>query len=284
MSLLQETKFIMKKYNILANKKLGQNFLIDEYVVNEIVNIANVSKNDLIIEIGPGIGTLTKSLLEKAGKVISIEIDKKMLNILNDRFLLYKNFELINQDILQINLNELITKNINSKITNCKIVANLPYYITTPIIVKLLEEKLDVQNITIMVQKEVAERLTAIPGEKNTSSISHMIYYFADSEIALEVPKTCFIPSPNVDSAIINLNFLNEPRVKINNEKEFFKLIQTAFSQRRKTLVNSLLNNNIFSSREEAENAISSINLDVKVRPENLSIYDFANLYNKIHN
>ena len=284
MSLLQETKFIMKKYNILANKKLGQNFLIDEYVVNEIVNIANVSKNDLIIEIGPGIGTLTKSLLEKAGKVISIEIDKKMLNILNDRFLLYKNFELINQDILQINLNELITKNINSKITNCKIVANLPYYITTPIIVKLLEEKLDVQNITIMVQKEVAERLTAIPGEKNTSSISHMIYYFADSEIALEVPKTCFIPSPNVDSAIINLNFLNEPRVKINNEKEFFKLIQTAFSQKRKTLVNSLLNNNIFSSREEAENAISSINLDVKVRPENLSIYDFANLYNKIHN
>ena len=199
-------------------------------------------------------------------------------------FLLYKNFELINQDILQINLNELITKNINSKITNCKIVANLPYYITTPIIVKLLEEKLDVQNITIMVQKEVAERLTAIPGEKNTSSISHMIYYFADSEIALEVPKTCFIPSPNVDSAIINLNFLNEPRVKINNEKEFFKLIQTAFSQRRKTLANSLLNNNIFSSRKEAENAISSINLDVKVRPENLSIYDFANLYNKIHN
>ena len=283
MNLLQETKFIMKKYNITASKKLGQNFLIDEYVVDEIGNIANISKNDLIIEIGPGIGTLTKSLLENAGKVISIEIDKKMLSILNDRFLLYKNFELINQDILQVNLNELIKKNINSEITNCKIVANLPYYITTPIIIKLLNEKLPIQSITVMIQKEVAERLTAVPGEKESSSISHMIYYYADSKISLNVSKNCFLPVPEVDSAVITLNFLNEPRVKINNEKEFFKLIQTAFSQKRKTLVNSLLNNNIFSSREEAENAIISIGLDIKVRPENLSIYDFANLYKKIH-
>ena len=283
MDLLQETKFIMKKYGIIANKKLGQNFLIDEYVVNEITNIADISKNDLIIEIGPGIGTLTKTLLEKAGKVISIEIDKKVLKILNERFFLYKNFELINQDILQVNLNNLIKENTNSEITNCKIVANLPYYITTPILIKLLSEKLSVKSITIMVQKEVAERLTVIPGEKNSSSISYMVYYYADSKIALEVPKNCFIPSPNVDSAIIKLDFLNEPRVKINNEKEFLKLIQTAFSQKRKTLINSLLNNNIFLSREEAENIITSIGLDVKTRPENLSIYDFANLYKKIY-
>ena len=283
MNLLQETKFIMKKYGIIANKKLGQNFLIDEYVVNEITNIADISKNDLIIEIGPGIGTLTKTLLEKAGKVISIEIDKKVLKILNERFFLYKNFELINQDILQVNLNNLIKENTNSEITNCKIVANLPYYITTPILIKLLSEKLSVKSITIMVQKEVAERLTVIPGEKNSSSISYMVYYYADSKIALEVPKNCFIPSPNVDSAIIKLDFLNEPRVKIDNEKEFLKLIQTAFSQKRKTLINSLLNNNIFLSREEAENIITSIGLDVKTRPENLSIYDFANLYKKIY-
>ena len=283
MNLLQETKFIMKKYGIIANKKLGQNFLIDEYVVNEITNIADVSKNDLIIEIGPGIGTLTKTLLEKAGKVISIEIDKKVLKILNERFFLYKNFELINQDILQVNLNNLIKENTNSEITNCKIVANLPYYITTPILIKLLSEKLSVKSITLMVQKEVAERLTVIPGEKNSSSISYMVYYYADSKIALEVPKNCFIPSPNVDSAIIKLDFLNEPRVKIDNEKEFLKLIQTAFSQKRKTLINSLLNNNIFLSREEAENIITSIGLDVKTRPENLSIYDFANLYKKIY-
>ena len=283
MDLLQETKFIMKKYGIIANKKLGQNFLIDEYVVNEITNIADISKNDLIIEIGPGIGTLTKTLLEKAGKVISIEIDKKVLKILNERFFLYKNFELINQDILQVNLNNLIKENTNSEITNCKIVANLPYYITTPILIKLLSEKLSVKSITIMVQKEVAERLTVIPGEKNSSSISYMVYYYADSKIALEVPKNCFIPSPNVDSAIIKLDFLNEPRVKIDNEKEFLKLIQTAFSQKRKTLINSLLNNNIFLSREEAENIITSIGLDVKTRPENLSIYDFANLYKKIY-
>ena len=283
MNLLQETKFIMKKYGIIANKKLGQNFLIDEYVVNEITNIADVSKNDLIIEIGPGIGTLTKTLLEKAGKVISIEIDKKVLKILNERFFLYKNFELINQDILQVNLNNLIKENTNSEITNCKIVANLPYYITTPILIKLLSEKLSVKSITIMVQKEVAERLTVIPGEKNSSSISYMVYYYADSKIALEVPKNCFIPSPNVDSAIIKLDFLNEPRVKIDNEKNFLKLIQTAFSQKRKTLINSLLNNNIFLSREEAENTITSIGLDIKTRPENLSIYDFANLYKKIY-
>ena len=283
MNLLQETKFIMKKYGITANKKLGQNFLINEYVVNEISTIANISKNDLIIEIGPGIGTLTKSLLENAGKVISIEIDKKMLNILNERFFLYKNFELINQDILQINLNKLIEENINSEITTCKIVANLPYYITTPIIIKLLDDKLPIKSITVMVQKEVAKRLTATPGKKEASSISHIIYFYSDSQISLEVPKNCFIPIPDVDSAVITLNFLNEPRIKIDNEKEFFKLIQTAFSQKRKTLVNSLLNNNIFSSREEAENAIISIGLDIKVRPENLSIYDFANLYKKIH-
>lgn len=163
LNLFQETNFILKKYGLSANKKLGQNFLIDEFVVEDICDIANISKNDLIIEIGPGIGTLSATLLEKAGKLISIEIDEKMIRVLKDRFKFYKNFELINQDVLEIDLQKLIHDNLNEEITTCKVVANLPYYITTPIIVKLLESNLPLESITVMVQKEVAERLCAIP-------------------------------------------------------------------------------------------------------------------------
>ena len=162
MNLFEETKFIMKKYNISANKKLGQNFLVDDYAVSEIVNQSEISSSDLVIEIGPGLGTLTASLLEKAGKVIAVELDTKVLDILKDRFSLYKNFELIHNDILKVDLKTLIKENLNSEITNCKIVANLPYYITTPIIMKLLEDDLPLDSITVMVQKEVADRLTAI--------------------------------------------------------------------------------------------------------------------------
>ena len=162
MNLFEETKFIMKKYNISANKKLGQNFLVDDNTVSEIVNQSEISSSDLVIEIGPGLGTLTASLLEKAGKVIAVELDTKVLDILKDRFSLYKNFELIHNDILKVDLKTLIKENLNSEITNCKIVANLPYYITTPIIMKLLEDDLPLDSITVMVQKEVADRLTAI--------------------------------------------------------------------------------------------------------------------------
>ncbi len=278
-NLYNETLFIMKKYGITANKRLGQNFLIDEFVIEEICDTAEVSSSDLIIEIGPGIGSLTAVLVEKAGKVISIEIDSKMLKILNDRFKFYNNFELINEDILKVDLNKLINANLNEKITKCKIVANLPYYITTPIIIKLLEEKLNVETITVMVQKEVAERLTAIPGSKNAGAISHLVYYYADSKLAINVYRDSFIPAPDVDSAVINIKFLKEPRIKIDDEKLFFNIIKAAFSQKRKTLVNGLVNNKIFDSKESAEKALTSIGLDTKIRGEKLTLEDFKKIY-----
>ena len=175
MSVVQETKFIMNKYNIKADKSLGQNFLIDDEAVAGIVDAANISKNDLVIEIGPGLGTLTKELLEKAGKVICIELDKRMIEILQDRFSMYENFKVINDDVLKVNLHELIEK---EKIINTKIVANLPYYITTPIIMKLLEERLDIETITVMIQKEVADRLVTEPGMGDTGAITYAINYF----------------------------------------------------------------------------------------------------------
>ena len=206
-SILEETKFIMKKYNIRANKNLGQNFLINEDVVNKIVDCSQIKKEDLVIEIGPGRGTLTKCVLEKAGKVICIELDTKMLQILEDRFSLYDNFELINNDVLKVDLKSIIkTEKESKKINNVKIVANLPYYITTPIIMKLLEEKLELESITVMIQKEVADRLIAIPGQKDTGAITYSVYYYASSEGILELPNSYFIPESEVTSKVIKLN------------------------------------------------------------------------------
>lgn len=282
MNLIQETKFIMSKYGIQANKSLGQNFLVDENALNQIVSSSGISEEDLVIEIGPGLGTLTSMLLEKAGKVIAIELDKKVLTILNDRFMLYKNFELINNDVLKVDLKQLISKNLNEKIKNCKVVANLPYYITTPIIMKLLQEKLELDSITVMVQKEVADRLVAIPGDKEAGSITYSIYYFADSKIIVDVPRTSFIPAPEVDSSVINLKLLKEPRVKVQDEELFFNIIKSAFLQKRKTLVNGLVNNKIISSKDEAESLLESIGIDTKIRGEKLSLEDYAKLAEKL--
>lgn len=275
MNLEQETKYIMNKYNITANKGYGQNFLIDEFTIQEIVNKAEVSKEDLIIEIGPGLGSLTSLLLEHAGKVICIELDKKMINLLNDRFSLYDNFELINQDILKVNLHELIKQNSNFK--SVKVVANLPYYITTPIIMKLLEDKLNLKSITVMVQKEVALRLAEKPGGKETGSITYSINYYTNPEIILDVSKEYFLPSPKVDSAILKLNVLDKPRIKVQDEKFFFKIIKTSFLQKRKTLINSLANNSI-ASKETLEKILNSLNIDTRIRAEELSLEDFANI------
>jgi 16S rRNA (adenine1518-N6/adenine1519-N6)-dimethyltransferase len=194
--------------------------------------------------------------------------------------MLYKNFELINNDVLKVDLKELIEQNLTNTITTCKVVANLPYYITTPIIMKLLESNLNLKSITVMVQKEVAERLTAIPGDKDAGAITYSINYFADANIVLNVPRDCFIPSPDVDSAVIKLDLLNEPRVQVKNEEKFFEIIKAAFSQKRKTLVNGLVNNNIISSKEEAEKLLSSLNLDTRIRGEKLSLEDFAKIAN----
>ena len=279
MDLIKETKYLMNKYHIYANKSFGQNFLVDEDTCLNIVESAKVSKEDLIIEIGPGLGTLTSFLLEKAGKVICIELDKKMLDILNDRFSMYDNFELINDDCLKVDINSLISS--NSQFKTAKVVANLPYYITTPIIMKLLESNLKLESITVMVQKEVAERLTEKPGGPNTGAITYSIDYYTDSEIVLNVPKESFMPSPKVDSAVINLKIAKSPKVEVKDAEFLFKVIKTAFLQKRKTLVNSLSNNNI-SSRENIEVILNSLNIDTKIRAEKLSLQDFANITNML--
>ena len=282
-TLIEETKFIMKKYNIRANKSLGQNFLISEQVVNEIVESSKIDKEDLVIEIGPGLGTLTKYLLEKAGKVIGIELDKKMVEILQDRFKLYNNFELYQQDVLKIDLKHLIKKEKeNTNIKKVKIVANLPYYITTPIIMKLLEEKLDLESITVMIQKEVADRLIAIPGEKETGAITYAVYYYAIAEAILEVPKESFIPEPEVTSKVIKLNIRKEPPIEVQDKELMFKIIKSAFMQRRKTLINALNNAKIFQNKEEGNQILKSLKLDESVRAEKLTLENFADITNRI--
>lgn len=279
--LYKETQFILNKYKISANKKLGQNFLINEEVVQNIINSSNITENDLVIEIGPGLGTLTKEILNKAGKLICVELDTKMIKILNDRFSLYNNFELLNQDILKTDLKTIIhNEKKNNNLKTAKIIANLPYYITTPIIMKLLEEKLDLESITVMVQKEVAERLIAVPGpkEKNTGAISYTVLYYASSQKIMEVDKESFIPAPEVQSEVIKLDIRKDPIVKVKKPEYMFKIIKFAFMQRRKTILNSLTNANIFKNKEEGIKILEEIGLSENVRAENLSIEDFAKI------
>ncbi len=282
-NILEETRFIMKKYNIKANKSLGQNFLINGSVIETIVESSNLKKEDLVIEIGPGLGTLTKYLLEKAGKVICIELDKKMIRILEDRFNLYNNFELLNQDVLKVDLKKLIkSEKEKYNFKNVKIVANLPYYITTPIIMKLLEEKLDLNNITVMIQKEVADRLIATPGDKETGAITYSVYYYATSEGILEVPNDSFIPEPEVTSKVIKLNIRKNPPVEVKSPKVMFKIIKSAFMQRRKTLLNALVNTKVFLNKEEGLEILKELELAEDIRAEKLKIEDFAKITNKI--
>ncbi len=278
-NIFEETKNIMKAYNIKANKSLGQNFLINSEVVEKIIESSELSTDDLVIEIGPGLGTLTKYLLEKAGKVICIELDSRMVKILNNRFANKENFEIINDDVLKVDLNKIIKENKSTvKIKNVKIVANLPYYITTPIIMRLLEEHLDIKSITVMIQKEVAERLIEIPGGKNTGAITHTVYYYCESEKIMEVPNSSFIPEPEVTSEVIKMNLRQTPAVKIENPKVMFMIIKSAFMQRRKTLLNALTNAQVFISKQEGIKILKKLNLDENVRAENLSIQDFANI------
>ena len=275
-NLVEETRNIMKKYGIRANKDLGQNFLINNEVVENIVNSSEISQDDMVIEIGPGLGTLTKYLLEKAGKVLCIELDRKMIEILEDRFEKYSNFEIINDDVLKVDLNKIIKENKeNEKIKNVKIVANLPYYITTPIIMKLLEEKLDIESITVMIQKEVADRLIEIPSGKNTGAITYSVYYYASSEGILEVPNSSFIPEPEVTSKVIKLNIRKEPIVKPKDTEKMFKIIKYAFTQKRKTLLNSLTNNKVFDSKQQGIEVLKSLNINENARPEELTIEQF---------
>ncbi len=278
-TILEETNFLMRKYHLKASKSLGQNFLIDENVINAIVNCSDISKEDFIIEIGPGLGTLTKYLLEKAGKVTAIELDGKMINLLKDRFSLYSHFELWQEDVLKVNFKDLIKKEKEKgSIKNVKIIANLPYYITTPIMMKLLEEELDIKSITVMIQKEVANRLIAIPGQKESGAITYSVYYYATSEDILEVPKEAFLPKPEVTSKVIKLNIRKQPPVDISNKETLFNIIKCAFMQRRKTLLNALVNAKVFKNKEEGIKILQSLHMDIQVRPEKLTLEDYATI------
>ena len=282
-NLEEKTRFIMKKYGISANKSLGQNFLINQEVVDNIVDASEITKEDLVIEIGPGLGTLTESLLENAGKVIAIELDERMLKILNDRFFMYENFEVINQDVLKVDLKELIKKEkTEHNLKNAKIVANLPYYITTPIIMKLLEEELDISSITVMIQKEVAERLIATPGDKLSGAITYSVYYYASSEKIMLVENNSFIPEPEVQSEVIKLNIRKEPVIELKDKELFFKIIKISFMQRRKTLINSLVNGGIIKDKNLAKDIFEKLDFDLNTRGENLSIEDFSRLCEEI--
>ena len=278
-SIFEETKFLMKKYHISANKNLGQNFLIDDEVVDTIVASADISENDFVIEIGPGLGTLTAKLLEKAGKVMAIELDEKMVSILQDRFYLYPNFEILHEDVLKVNLEKIIQQKREEKNYNVKIVANLPYYITTPIIMKLLEDHLQVESITVMVQKEVADRLTATPGGKNVGAISYTVSYYCETQDILLVPNTSFVPAPEVNSEVIRLKIRKSSPVNLQNEELFFKIIKASFMQRRKTLLNGLTNSGI-ASKEFIKKILEELGFSENVRGESLTLEQFAEISN----
>ena len=285
-NILNETKFLMKKYKISANKSLGQNFLINDEAVDDIVSSSKICSDDLVIEIGPGLGTLTKELLEKAAKVIAIELDTRMIKILNDRFSLYNNFEIINEDVLKVDLEKLISdqKNNLPQIKNIKIVANLPYYITTPIIMKLLEDRLSIDTITVMIQKEVADRIVSVPGSKLSGAITYTVNYYAEPESIRLVGRECFIPQPNVDSEVIKLNVRKEPVIKVKNQDLFFNIIKCSFMQRRKTLINALVNGNIIENKETAKKILNELKLNENIRGEVLSIEEFGRLSDYIEN
>ncbi|NLK22050.1 MAG: 16S rRNA (adenine(1518)-N(6)/adenine(1519)-N(6))-dimethyltransferase RsmA [Epulopiscium sp.] len=272
-----KTKEILNKYPFIFRKKYGQNFLIDTHVLNKIINGARITDEDCILEIGPGIGSLTQVLSQYAKKVIAIEIDNQLIPILGETLGECKNIEIIHNDILKVDIKKLVEdKNGNKPI---KVVANLPYYITTPIIMGLLENNLPVSSITVMVQKEVAKRLIASPNNKDYGAITLTTAYYAKSSIIAKVPRNSFIPRPNVDSAVIHLEVLEKPSVEAIDERLFFRIIKASFSQRRKTLINSLINNNITTlSKEEMGGIFKGLGFDEKIRGEMLSIHDFAKL------
>ena len=275
MNSYQETMYLLKKYHLTANKKLGQNFLIDDEAIAGIVTAAQITKEDLVIEIGPGLGTLTQYLLEKAKKVLAIELDTRMISVLQDRFQLYSNFTLIEQDVLQVNLQKVIEQEHCSSV---KIVANLPYYITTPIVMKLLEEKLPVTSITIMVQKEVAQRLTAKTGTRLAGSITYAVDYYSEAKTVLTVPSKSFIPEPKVDSQVIQLEIRKSPCVKVKDEKLFFEIMQLAFMQRRKTFLNAVSQK---MEKQAMQKILQNLHIPENIRGENLTIEQFAEIANQ---
>ena len=273
------TKEIINKYSFAFQKKFGQNFLIDSNVLESIIRGAEITKDDFVLEIGPGIGTMTQYLCEAARQVVAVEIDKMLIPILEDTLSEYDNVEVINQDVLKVDIKSLAEEKNNGK--PIKVVAKLPYYITTPIIMGLFESGVPIDSITIMVQKEVADRMQTGPGSKDYGALSLAVQYYATAKVILNVSATCFMPRPNVDSAVIKLTRHKEPTVNVADEKLMFKIIRASFNQRRKTLVNGLKNSPELSfSKEQIVKAIEKIGKPETIRGEALTLEEFAELAN----
>lgn len=273
---------ILNKYKFVFQKKLGQNFLIDTHVLDKIVRAAEITKDDFVLEIGPGIGTLTQYLCEHAREVVAVEIDKMLIPVLSETLSGYSNVTVLNSDILKTDINKLVQeKNAGKPI---KVVANLPYYITTPIIMNLFEQHIPLDNITVMVQREVADRMEALPGTKNYGALTLAVRYYAEPYIAAFVPPNCFMPRPNVGSAVIKLTLHKEPQVKVKDEALMFGLIRASFNQRRKTLVNGLYNSEELDfTKDEILCALNEIGLSDNIRGEKLSLEQFADLANSLY-
>ena len=275
----QNTIEILQKYHFNFQKKFGQNFLIDTHVLEKIISAAGITKDDMVLEIGPGIGTMTQYLAEAAGKVAAVEIDKNLIPILEDTLSEYDNVMVINDDVLKVDIRGLVEKENGGR--PVKVVANLPYYITTPIIMGLFENQVPVDSITIMVQKEVADRMQVGPGTKDYGALSLAVQYYAKPKIVANVPPNCFMPRPKVGSAVIRLERYEKPPVEVKNEKLMFRIIRASFNQRRKTLVNGLKNSQeIPFSKEQIEQALGMCGLSLSVRGEALTLAQFAQLAN----
>ncbi len=275
----QNTIEVLQKYHFNFQKKYGQNFLIDTGVLDRIIAAAGITKEDCVLEIGPGIGTMTQYLAEAAREVVAVEIDKALIPILKDTLSVYDNVTILNEDILKVDINGIVQERNGGR--PIKVVANLPYYITTPIIMGLFEQHVPLKSITIMVQKEVADRMQVGPGTKDYGALSLAVQYYAKPEIVANVPPNCFIPRPNVGSAVIRLTRYEEPPVQVKDEHKLFALIRASFNQRRKTLVNGLGNaSNLQISKEQVAQALEQMGLPTTVRGEALTLEEFAELSN----
>lgn len=273
----QVTIETIKKYEFAFQKKFGQNFLIDERVIHKIINAADITENDCVLEIGPGIGTMTQYLAESAGQVIAVEIDRNLLPILDETLADYHNVTVINEDILKVDINRIVKERNGGK--PIKVVANLPYYITTPIIMGLFEQHVPLLSITVMVQKEVADRMQVGPGTKDYGALSLAVQYYAEPYIVANVPPNCFIPRPGVGSAVIRLTRYKEPPVKVQDEKLMFRLIRAAFNQRRKTLQNAVSGSSELSySKSSVADALTELGISANIRGESLGLAEFAAL------
>ncbi len=273
---------VLKKHGFTFQKKYGQNFLIDAHILEKIIDAAEITKDDFVLEIGPGIGTLTQYLAEHAGEVVSVEIDRALIPVLQDTLSPYENVTVIHEDILKVDILHLLRE---KKVARpIKVVANLPYYITTPIIMGLLEQHIPLESITVMVQKEVADRMKVGPGTKDYGALSLAVQYYAHPEIMIQVSASCFIPKPKVGSTVIRLTRYTDPPVKVVDEEAMFALIKAAFQQRRKTLVNSLCHTgNEHYTKEKVAQALEAMELSLTIRGESLSLEQFAELTNRLH-